>query len=90
VLEIIIDDFNKVQYGFYFDDRKMIIYLDKYIILYRETKRHGWKISKQYERLDQRHNTIKLEDIPFDDNIKTKAKQIFVDQITVDIWPENK
>ena len=47
MVEHIIDDLNKEVWGFWYDDRSKTLYLDKYLIMYRESKRHSWKVSKK-------------------------------------------
>ena len=89
MVEHIIDDLNKEVWGFWYDDRSKTLYLDKYLIMYRESKRHSWKVSKKYYRVIERDNSINLKDVPLTDEIKEQALKEHIKDIVVKKWNKN-
>jgi len=85
-MELIIkhNDFKQTVYRFWLKDEIKLL-LDSYWLQERKTKRHKFITVKQYNRILQRNNTIKLSDIPFNDEIKRAAKNQLFSQISVDI-----
>jgi hypothetical protein len=87
------DKLYKQLWGFYFCDSYSgpIIYLDYYQELKKEsTKKHKWEVIRQYQRLgrtrDFYNNTMKVEEVPFDELIKITIRDKFADMIQVKLW----
>lgn len=87
-IEIIQDELNKVQFTFYFDDYRYTLFLNKYLVFKRETKRHGWKCVSFYDRLNDRNSKIKESEVPLTEEIKQQALNEFFKIITVKKWSE--
>ena len=65
------------------------IFLDHYSICKKESKRHrSFKVIKKYDRLMERDNSIKEEDVPFSDELKKEALSLFIADIRVIKWSE--
>jgi len=64
-------------------NEKLIAVIDSYTYLTRPSKRHGWKIEKQYERIFGRNSTIKIHDVPFDENVISEVKAKIIDLIQI-------
>lgn len=88
--EVSSDGLRKQEWDFYFDvshgTDTFNLYLNDYTLYQRESKRHGWKIEGRYDRLERRHSTIDVADVPFDEDIKAVAKKAVVDKIVVKLW----
>lgn len=84
-MELIIkhNDLKQEVYRFWLRDETRLV-LSSYWVQEKKTSRHKFQTIKQYNRLEQRHNTIKLSDVPFDDTIKQAAKDQLLEQIVVD------
>ena len=70
-----------------FTQIECVIYLDKYLVSHRETKRHKFRISRHesYSRLSNREYTLFGEpDIPFE--IEANAVNYFRSQVTFKKW----
>jgi len=80
-IEIIIDDLNKKVYQFYQDG--MRFRLNYYSEKHRQTKRHGWKSIKYYDRLRQRDCTIKVDEIPLTDELIQIVKERAINSVQV-------
>lgn len=78
----------QMKWLFWFHGGDTTIYLDSYHFYRRNTKRHAFKAVEWYTRLDQRNNTLKEENVPLPDDVKTAALKIFTDKITVKKWNE--
>ncbi len=87
-MELIIkhNDLKQEIYRFWLRDETKLV-LDSYYIQEKKTSRHKFQTIKQYNRLDQRGNTLKLNDVPFNDNIKQLAKNKLLNSINVVIQP---
>ena len=65
------------------------IYLDEYVLLQKDSKRHKRvRELKNYSRLMTRNNTINESDVPFTTEIKAEAYDQFVSKIEVRKWGE--
>lgn len=69
---------NKIeQWSFWFYDDRETLVLDSYKVMQRESRRHKFKIVKQYSRLDERgvppSIRLNVEDVPFDQDIGRQA-----------------
>lgn len=82
------DDLHKEEWTFYFDTNSMVLYLDKYIMWERPTKRSGWKIFQSYNRLPDRNAGMKIEEVPFDEDVRLKALANFIRSVEVKTWEE--
>lgn len=86
IVEREISTYMKEKYSFWFNDSAETLFLDTYQILERKTKRHKFKATKQYSRLDGRSNTIDFEDIELSDYIKKQALNEFTSRIKIEKW----
>lgn len=59
------------------------ITVDVFIILGRESKRHKLKMVGRYNRIMHRDSSIKEAEVPLTNYIKDKAKELFINQLTV-------
>ena len=80
-IEIIKDELNKDVYRFY--QNGLTFLLNDYVKLERKTKRHGWRVIGLYERVSLRRGNIKLEDIPFTDEMVEMATNKAISQIKI-------
>jgi hypothetical protein len=88
-MDIIIDH-NKLKrevYGFYFQN-EFHIYFDSYRLEERKTLRHKFVMIRKWNRIDDRQNDIKLEEIIFDENIKQKVREQLLKQINIELWKD--
>ena len=78
------NDLKQEVYRFWLKDLDYFyLVLDSYWLEERKNKRCKFKVIRQYNRIDDRNNTIKLEEIVFDDEIKRLAKLKFFDSVRV-------
>lgn len=86
-LKKVISDNTYDEYEFYISDN--IIYLDEYR---RKTIKEGSKrtyiVTKLYDRITTRNNTITENDIPFDDDIRKEAVEKYCSTIVCKKWSE--
>ncbi|MDP2692738.1 MAG: hypothetical protein Q8O88_03820 [bacterium] len=87
-LTIPIDDLNHEVFRFYFDENRSTLYLDYYGWYHRDTKRHGWKCQKHYNRLDDRGSDMKEEAVLLSDAVKEMAIKQFAEKLKVKKWSE--
>lgn len=62
--------------------------LELFTIKQRETRKHGWKIRKQYDRFNLRYSTITETDVELPDYVKEAALKEFNNRVTVCKWSE--
>jgi len=72
------------EFWFYADETALI--LDYYAELEKPTKRHKFRITKEYRRLLRRGNDFNEEEIPLPDSVKLQALKQFQDKISVRKW----
>lgn len=76
------------EYRFILMDSKL--YLDTYVKMTRESKRHKFTTEKAYDRVGGRNylsGTIKdPKDVPLTEEIKAEAKEQLFDKIVVSLW----
>lgn len=89
-IEIPIDDFNQEVYRFYFDADRGILYLDFYGWFHRDTKRKGWKLQKQYDRLRERESEMKESEVLLSDELKQQVIKHFTEKLKVEKWSSRK
>jgi len=77
-----INDLEQELWSFIFLDRKMLT-VDHFSHLARKSKRHGWKTDTQYNRINQRDNTLGDGQVPLTEPIKQQALAKFIEDITV-------
>ncbi len=86
----IIKDKSELEYerwSFYFMDNKIL--LDTYCVFKKETKKHkSFKCVDFYNRLNERDSSIKESEVPFYDEIKKEALDLFVSKLSVRLWSE--
>ena len=88
-VNIKISDLEYVRFEFWFDDRSMTLYLDRMVLLNRETTRHKLKVDflNSYSRIDSRDFGIKEEpDVPIE--VQTEALRLFREKIKVARWED--
>ena len=87
-----IDALTREDYYFYlFTDygyTSPILYIDKYILYKRESIKHKFKVDSKYDRLDSRHNSIKVEDVPFNEALVEEVKLKFLEGLKVLKWED--
>lgn len=84
-LKKVISELEYVEWKFYFYNNTL--WLDKYIIFSRETKRQKkYRMKTRYERIMSRDSNITLEEVPLTEEIKQEALGLFTSQITVQKW----
>lgn len=64
------------------------IFLDSYAIFERQSKRHKYRQTKSYSRLNVRYCSIAEKDVPLTDEIKQEAFNEFISKIKVIKWSE--
>lgn len=88
------DEFTKVEYGFYLYDDRQTLYLDVYRVWKKESHKHKFRIIKQYCRLRLDHRSswrpdnVELKDIQLTDDIKNEALDKLRSMIKVDKWKD--
>ena len=87
-IEIPIDDLTKETYRFVFIDNmghNPRIVLDFYGKYTRKTKRHGWNTEGgHYSRMRHHQGSMKVDEVPFGEEIKKMALDKFVSGISVE------
>ena len=74
-----------------FNDIDRHLYLDAYALMKRESKRHRkYKYELRYERLSGRDSNITENDVPFTDDIRKEALEIYYSKIECLKWSERK
>jgi hypothetical protein len=82
-----IDDLTFERWRFTWIDKN--IYLDGYVLLQKESKRHrNFRVLKQYDRIMGRSNTILESEVPFTDELKTEVLNQFISTIKVLKWSD--
>jgi hypothetical protein len=84
-LTVPVDDLTREKWRFYYEERRHVLILQEFIIETRATKRHGWKVSNSYSRIDRRHNTMPCPELSED--IRTMALLDFTTKLTVIMEP---
>jgi len=72
-------DLSREIYIFWYS--RNILWLDRYVIEERKTKRHKWNVVQYYDRLSARRfvsNWVELEDVPWTEDIRELAINTFV------------
>lgn len=63
------------------------IYLNYYVILQKESKRHrNYKTLKLYDRIMTRNNTLTEDQVPLSDDLKAEVMSLFTKNIKVMKW----
>ncbi len=87
------DALTREEFTFWFDERRMVLYLDAYYFKKRQTKRHNFKVVTQYSRSDSRrppYNWMELKDVPLTEDIKNRALEQFISEIKVGVWNDRE
>lgn len=72
------------EWRFWFDDsRDGRLVLNNYLVWERKTTRHKWVVTSAYHRIEPRHSTMTVEDVPWNETIARDALAKFVERITV-------
>jgi hypothetical protein len=67
------------------------IFLDKYVLLQKESKRKRiYSRIKHYDRIMGRNSTIKESDVPLSEDLKAEVLAKFIANIRVIKWEERK
>lgn len=85
-LDIDTGELTKITYDFYFMDGTL--YLDSYREWEKPTKRSGYKLKGNYDRLRERDSSIKESEVPLGDEIKAQAMKEFISKLSVKRWSE--
>ena len=70
------------------DSNKPILYLDKYWVSVKESKRHKPRIVSNYSRLSSRDSSLTEDQVPLTDELKKEAIQLYISNIQVCKWSE--
>ena len=73
------DGLSEHEFVFWFDERDRTFKLDYYTYSERETRRHGFKAFKKWNRCDQRYNTTEKPEVT--DFIRQKAREKFCESL---------
>lgn len=87
-----IDELNKEQFVFWFNEDRETIWLDGYYIMQRKTKRSKYRVLEKYDRLRDRESTIAMNDVPLTDEIKQRIKDEtikIISRFEVKFWSRN-
>lgn len=82
----VISEFENHEYHFYIQDYS--IFLDKFIILKRETTRHKFKVKAFYTRINNRDSTIEERDVILRDELKKGVLDNYISKLRVKYWSE--
>ena len=75
-----LDDFTREIFTFImFESLKF--YLDYFALEERKTKRHKWRVTRFYDRLEKRDSTLEYIDVPLTEELINEAKAQFVQKI---------
>jgi len=87
IVEKVIDELTIETFEFYQTENKL--YLDKYFIRKRESRRkRNYHAVIRYDRLSERDSTITEAEVPFTDEIKAMAIKQFTDSVKCLKWSE--
>ena len=70
------------------DSDKPVLYLDRYWVSVKETKRHKPRIVSNYSRLSGRDSNLTEDQVPLTDELKAEAIQLYISKIIVRKWSE--
>ena len=73
-----------VEYSFWFDD--YTLWLESYIEYSRPTKRHSFKPTRSYYRIDKRHTNMTVEEVNLAEDVKQDAVKKVIEQLQVKLW----
>lgn len=69
------------RWRFWFDEQHHCLVLDAYIVLGRQTRRHGWKVQQEYQRIARRGGLPEPERV--DPGIAAEALRLFMTDLRV-------
>ncbi len=84
-----IGDTVRTSYHFWLQDTQHI-WLDRYIVEERVSRRHSWKIKDMYSRLEPRNSTIKEEEVDLSGFIKNRVRYELIKNLQILKWGESK
>lgn len=67
------------RWAFYLHYNNLVV--NSYSVIERESKRHKWKMLKQWSRHPDRNSMLRQNDVPLTDAIKVQAKAEFLRQL---------
>jgi hypothetical protein len=88
-----INELAEVVYRFWPDDRgsKITLVLDDYTVYERVSKRHKFRKTNSYSRLNRRDSNLSLADVPRDFTAVNEARLQLINAIdTTQAWVERK
>lgn len=75
---------------FWYYDRRHALVLDYYCTAERPSKRHKFRVTESYSRIDNRRHNLQESDVVLPADVIAEAKQIFTDPLRVLRWSEAK
>ena len=82
------DGLTRQEWRFWFDVRTATLWLDYYALSTRPSKRHNFRISHHYGRLNERGSNMTREDAPLPDNISRQAINAMAARIACRKWED--
>jgi len=76
------DGLSKQVWDFVFFERYEVIVLNRYFKMERPTKRHGWSIKSNYDRILQR-DSMSINYVPLPDDVHIQVHQQFCKKVQV-------
>jgi hypothetical protein len=78
-----LDRLVKQDWVFTYSEDRHALYLHDYGDWNRPSRRHGYVCEKHWQRIDERQNTIKLDEVPFPADVVIEARKKFCDSLDV-------
>ena len=76
-----VDGLSQQRWDFWLNDLNLV--LNDYITEKRETKRHGWKTAKFFDRLDRRSSNIEQAAVPLPPDVVSDVLEQVRSKLTV-------
>lgn len=84
------DPLTRWEWDFWYYDRRHALVLDRYRTLTRATKRHKFRVTEQYNRIDTHRNGLTENDVVIDADVDEEARRRFTKDLKVQLWGECK
>lgn len=78
--------FNRAVWDFWYFDSRHALVLDGYRTEFRASKRHKFKVSMIYNRLNSRASSIQEGSVPMPLDVMEEAKEKFTASLLVGMW----
>jgi hypothetical protein len=80
-------DLKKRKWRYWLDERKLCLVLDRFWQYERPTKRHGWRVVEEWDRLARRQDRggeMNREDVPVPESVREEVLHQFRESITIE------